>query len=56
MFSGLASILFPTLTCKASVHSPFNPLHVYVNNASDMDFHLSVALGNVIDMARLTFL
>ena len=33
-----------------------NVLHVYVINASEMEFCLFIALGSEIDMARLTFL
>ena len=54
MFYGLASILFPTLACETSSH--FNPLNIYIGNASDTEFRLSVALGNEMNLASLAFL
>ena len=54
MFCGLARILFPTPTCKASKQSPFNPLNVYIGSTRDTEFCLSFALGIEIDMASLT--
>ena len=33
-----------------------NVLHVYVSSTSDMELHLSFALGSKMDMASLTLL
>ena len=53
MFYQLTSILFSTVACETS---HLNASHVCVSNASDMEFRLSIAVGNEMDMAILTLL
>ena len=49
----LASIIFPIhwLARLHSKNSHFNPFHIFVSNATDMEFRLFLALGN--EMIRL---
>ena len=56
MFYSLGSILFPTLDCETSKHSHFNLLKVCVSNTSDTESRSTLAAGNEMDMASLTFI
>ena len=53
MFYMFASILFSTVACETSNIAHLTLLHVCVSNASDTEFHLSIAFGNEMDMASL---
>ena len=55
MFYLLTSTLFSTVDCETSNPSTFKCIsYMRDSNASDTEFRLSIALGNEMDMARLS--